>query len=83
MELPPGAGMAEIKSAYRSLAKKYHPDLCPGADGECHEKMVEINAAYDLLLTSQGVSSSPGDRATKAAQEYERWWWEHFGEGSV
>lgn len=38
----------EIKSAYRKLAKKYHPDLNPG-DEEAAKKMQEINAAYDQI----------------------------------
>ena len=38
----------EIKSAYRKLAKKYHPDLNPG-DPTAAEKMNEVNAAYDAI----------------------------------
>lgn len=38
----------EIKSAYRKLAKKYHPDLNPG-DEAAAAKMKEINAAYDQI----------------------------------
>ena len=37
-----------IKKAYRTLAKKYHPDMHPGdAEAEAHFK--EINEAYDVL----------------------------------
>ena len=39
---------AEIKSAYRKLAKKYHPDLNPG-DQEAARKMQEVNEAYDQI----------------------------------
>ena len=39
----------EIKSAYRKLARKYHPDLNPDSKA-AEEKMSEINAAYDLAL---------------------------------
>ena len=38
----------EIKSAYRKLAKKYHPDLNPG-DKEAEEKFKEGNEANDVL----------------------------------
>ena len=38
----------EIKSAYRKLAKKYHPDANPN-DASAAEKMKEINAAYDQI----------------------------------
>ena len=38
----------EIKSAYRKLAKKYHPDLNPG-NKEAEEKFKEVNEANDVL----------------------------------
>jgi len=38
----------EIKRAYRSLARKYHPDLNPG-DKSSEEKFKEINEAYEVL----------------------------------
>jgi DnaJ-class molecular chaperone len=38
----------EIKSAYRSLAKKYHPDRNPG-DHASAERFKKVSAAYDLL----------------------------------
>lgn len=42
------ASQQEIKNAYRSLAKKYHPDL-NGGDEEAQEKLKEINTAYEVL----------------------------------
>lgn len=53
----------EIKTAYRALAKKYHPDKYAGSDlaDLANEKMQEINEAYDTLSKSgfkaQGSSS--------------------------
>ena len=43
---------AEIKSAYRKLAKKYHPDLNPG-NKEAEEKFKEVNEANDVLSDPQ------------------------------
>ena len=42
------AGDSEIKKAYRSLAKKYHPDMNPG-DKEAEQKFKEVNEAYAVL----------------------------------
>ncbi|MCH8205247.1 MAG: DnaJ domain-containing protein, partial [Candidatus Hydrogenedentes bacterium] len=38
----------EIRSAYRDLARKYHPDKT-GGDKAAEEKLKEINAVYDVL----------------------------------
>lgn len=42
------ASADEIKKAYRTLAKKYHPDL-NGHSAESEEKFKEINEAYSVL----------------------------------
>ena len=46
--LSKGASDAEIKKAYRTLAKKYHPDMNPG-DKAAEAKFKEINEAYGVL----------------------------------
>lgn len=43
-----GASDSEIKKAYRSMAKKYHPDMNPG-DKEAEKKFKEVNEAYAVL----------------------------------
>lgn len=54
----PGASEEEIKTAYRKLAKKYHPDLNPG-NAEAARKMNEINAAYDRIKNPQSYNQDP------------------------
>jgi len=60
--LSPGASKKQIKSAYRQLAKKYHPDRnkSPGAD----RKFQELTEAYDYLLEHP-------DAGLKDASSYE------------
>ena len=54
----------EIKSAYRKLAKQYHPDLHPN-DPNAVKKMNELNEAYDML-------QNPKKYEQKRAQEQQR-----------
>src|SRR5471030_1576681 len=42
------ADEASVKSAYRKLAKRHHPDLHPG-DAKAAERFQELNNANDLL----------------------------------
>lgn len=58
----------EVTKAYKSLAKKYHPDLNPG-NQEAAQKMSELNAAYDDIKSGKanyaygnahGTAGNPG-----------------------
>ncbi|KAJ6014966.1 hypothetical protein N7540_009557 [Penicillium herquei] len=49
--LDKSASEKDIKRAYRTLSKKYHPDKNPG-DETAREKFGEIADAYDVLSTS-------------------------------
>ncbi len=50
----------EIKTAYRALAKKYHPDKYKDSDLAelAEEKMKEVNAAYDEIQRQRAAGSS-------------------------
>jgi curved DNA-binding protein len=47
----PSSGEAEIKSAYRRLARKFHPDVSKEAGAE--EKFKAVNEAYEALRDPQ------------------------------
>ncbi|MBP5209927.1 MAG: molecular chaperone DnaJ [Clostridia bacterium] len=58
----------DLKKAYRTLAKKYHPDMNPG-DKEAEQRFKEVNEAY-------GVLSDPDKRA-----KYDRYGHDAFSPG--
>src|SRR5262245_49192863 len=44
----PGASDAEIRAAYKKLAKKYHPDVNPGSK-QAEESFKDVSEAYQVL----------------------------------
>lgn len=57
----PSASEDEIKSAYRKLAKKYHPDVNPN-DPVAESKFKEVSAAYDSI--TKGTAYRPSDHSS-------------------
>ena len=57
-----GATSEEIRAAYLSLVKKYHPDKYTDPDMKqlANEKLKEINEAYDQLTKNPGKTASSG-----------------------
>lgn len=49
----PIAPPEDIKKAYRSLSKKYHPDANPDSKAEADKKMKELIEAYNVLNDQQ------------------------------
>ena len=66
LEVPRTASDKEVQSAFRRLARRYHPDLT-GGDAAAEQRFKQVNAAHDVL----------GDRTRRAA--YDKWGdrWEH------
>ena len=66
LEVPRNASDKEIQSAFRRLARRYHPDVT-GGDNDAEQRFKQVNAAHDVL----------GDRTKRAA--YDKWGdrWEH------
>src|SRR2546430_4690339 len=46
--VPRKASAKDIRSAFRKLARKYHPDLNPGDKG-AEDKFKQLQEAYDVL----------------------------------
>jgi DnaJ-class molecular chaperone len=72
------ASADDIRSAYRKLAKKLHPDLNPG-DKKAEERFKEISVANDLLSDNEkrakfdaGVIDAVGNEKPQQQRQYYR-----------
>src|SRR5580765_7849575 len=64
------ASQDEIKSAYRKLARKYHPDVSKTPDAE--EKFKELGEAYEVLKDPEKRAKYDQMREYAAAQQQGR-----------
>lgn len=62
----------QIKEVYRTLCKKYHPDLRPDdvSREEAEKKMAEINAAYDAIVSSRRNGTSAGSYSSGSSSQF-------------
>ena len=80
LELPDRASMEEIKSNYRRLIGRYHPDRCRDNDEECSETAKRIIAAYNnITLYCNQYKYSFAEEELKKHLSDEEWWFERFG----
>ncbi|GLJ27132.1 hypothetical protein SUGI_0531970 [Cryptomeria japonica] len=48
--ISPSVSVRDIKSAYRRMALKYHPDVCPAAEKEeCSRLFLQVQEAHETL----------------------------------
>jgi hypothetical protein len=74
LQVSRGSSLTEIKTAYRRLAKIYHPDIPTGSE----EKFKQLSSAYDTLLklaptdkpSSQPPPRQPPQQAPRSRPGY-------------
>ncbi len=74
------AAETDIRSAYRKLARKHHPDVNPG-NNEAEETFKQISAAYDVLSNPEkrklydefGTEGLRGGFEPEQARAYRQW----------
>jgi DnaJ-class molecular chaperone len=84
LDLPERATMEDIKSQYRTLIQKWHPDRCNADKETCKEMTTRIIAAYRLIndyCKNYGFSFSKEEVSNYLSAE--EWWFERFGSSSL
>ena len=71
LQVAPKASEAEIKAAFRTLAKTCHPDLKPG-DKEAEETFQEAEQAYRFLSNPEARKKYDAFLAERSATERQR-----------
>lgn len=69
LDVPRNADIKQIKSAYRTNARKYHPDKNPD-DPLAHEKFRDISDAYEVLgdRKKREIYDSSGEEGVKSME---------------
>ncbi len=89
LDLEEEATLKEIRSSYRSLSLKYHPDRCPESrKKKCKERFQEINRAYEVIMDycagyrysfkEDSIEENDPDREYREHMErfYDDWWFD-------
>lgn len=80
LELPEAATMAAIKSNYRRLLARWHPDKCEENKDECEEMTRRIISAYQTIMVyCHRYEYCFSEDTVKKHQTHEQWWFERFG----
>jgi len=84
LELPEKATMGEIKSSYRRLIARWHPDRGHGDKEKCNEMTQKIIKSYKII--NNYCKEYKYSFSREEVQNYlsgEEWWVERFGDGAL
>ncbi|MFO8082825.1 MAG: J domain-containing protein [Desulfobacterales bacterium] len=80
LELPESATMEQIKSNYRLLLSRWHPDKCTGNPEVCKEMTQKIIEAYQMILVyCNQYEYCFSEEVVNRHLSPEEWWFERFG----
>jgi DnaJ-class molecular chaperone len=80
LELPETATLASIKSTYKRMLARWHPDKCEKKKDERAEMTRKIISAYKTILDyCLHYQYSFSEETVKRHQSPEEWWFERFG----
>lgn len=71
LQVTPAASDTEMRTAWRTLARRYHPDLAKIDPEEASRRMSEINAAYDAVAHHRALKDlqpAPKSRARRRSR---------------
>jgi len=84
LELSEQATMEQIKSNYRNLIRKWHPDRCNENSKKCKEMTTKIIAAYRIINDyCKNYKFSFSEQEVGNYLSAEEWWFERFGMNSL
>ncbi|MFW6323886.1 MAG: J domain-containing protein [Desulfovibrionales bacterium] len=84
LDLPETATKETVKSNYRRLLARWHPDTCKGDKEKCEEMTRRIIAAYRTIQEYiRTYEYSFSEDTVKRHRPPEDWWFERFGEDPV
>lgn len=81
LELPDRASMEEIRSSYKRLLKRWHPDTCTENREGCADMTRRIVAAYRIIAAYCATYEySFEEDELRRHLSTEEWWMDRFGQ---
>lgn len=80
LQLPERATLKEVKTNYRRLLKRWHPDTCQESKRKCKEMTEVIVSAYETVMDyCRHYRFSFFEKDVRDNLSAQDWWHERFG----